>query len=212
MQNTRDNLVRTNTVVRTSAIQAILPARLQFWYLQQQQIAILRRSVSYKATLTLNAMAKEELPRWIKNLELSNGRAIIHPPSQMLMQTDASKKGCGAVCQGIRIGGLWLKKGQEYHINLLEFLAIKFALLTFSKMMNFKYVRWEGQRVRNLSEFRRRFGIIFSSIRSWLLRSTSQVTWIIWQTGSREIKRIPQNESYVHKYSRKFVRRWINQW
>ena len=150
----------------TSAIQAILPARLQFWYLQQQQIAILRRSVSYKATLTLNAMAIEELPRWIKNLELSNGRAIIHPPSQMLMQTDASKKGCGAVCQGIRIGGLWLKKGQEYHINLLEFLAIKFALLTFSKMMNFKYVRWEGQRVRNLSEFRRRFGIIFSSIRS----------------------------------------------
>ena len=56
------------------------------------------------------------------------------------MQKDASKKGWGAVCQGIRIGSLWSKKEQKYHINLLELLAIKFALLTFSKRMNFKSV------------------------------------------------------------------------
>ena len=94
------------------------------------------------ATVTLNAMAKEELTWWIKNLELSNGRVIIQPPSQVLMQADASKLGCGAVCQRIRTGGPWSKKEQEYHINLLELLAIKFALLVliFSKMMNFKSV------------------------------------------------------------------------
>ena len=34
----------------TSTIQAILPARLQFLYLQQQQIAALKRSISYMAT------------------------------------------------------------------------------------------------------------------------------------------------------------------
>ena len=120
----------------TCTIQAILPARLQFPYLQQQQIATLKRSVSYKATATLNAMVKEKLAWWIKNLELNNGRAIIQPPSQILMQTDASKKGWGAVCQGIRTGGLWSKKEPESHLNLLEVLAIKSALLTFSKMMN----------------------------------------------------------------------------
>ena len=76
----------------TSTIQAILPARLQFRYLQHQQIETLKRSVSYMATVTLNAMVKKELAWWIKNLELSNGRAIIHPPSQILMQADASKK------------------------------------------------------------------------------------------------------------------------
>ena len=80
----------------TSTIQAILPARLQFRYLQHQQIETLKRSVSYMATVTLNAMVKKELAWWIKNLELSNGRAIIHPPSQILMQADASKKDwCG---------------------------------------------------------------------------------------------------------------------
>ena len=92
------------------------------------------------ATITLNAMAKEELASWIKNLELSNGRAIIQPPSQILMQTDASKTGWGAVYQGIRTRGLWSKKDREYHINLLELLAIKFAFLTFIKIMNIKSV------------------------------------------------------------------------
>ena len=107
VQGTRDNLVRTNTFLETltSTVQAILQARLQFRYLQQQQIATLKRSVSY-----MTAMAKEELAWWIKKLELSNGRTIMQPPSQILMQTDTSKKGWGAVGQGIRTGGLWSKK------------------------------------------------------------------------------------------------------
>ena len=33
------------------------------------------------ATVPLNAMAKEELAWWIKNLELTNGPAIIQSPS-----------------------------------------------------------------------------------------------------------------------------------
>ena len=44
------------------------------------------------------------------------------------------------MCQGIRTGGLWSKKEQEYHINFLELLAIKFTLPPFCKMMNFKSV------------------------------------------------------------------------
>ena len=78
-----------------------------------------------------------------KNLELTNGRAITHHPSQILMQTDGSKIGWGAVCQGIKTGSLWSEKEQEYHINFLELLPIKFELLSFSKMMNFKSVHIE---------------------------------------------------------------------
>ena len=48
------------------------------------------------------------------------------------------KKSWGEVCQGIRTVVLWSMKEQEHHINPLELLAIKFALLTFSKMINFK--------------------------------------------------------------------------
>ena len=40
----------------------------------------------------------------------------------------------GVVCQGIRIGGQWSEKERDLHINQLELLAIKFAILTFAKM------------------------------------------------------------------------------
>ena len=43
----------------------------------------------------------------------------------MLMQTDTSKKGWGAMCQGVRTGGLRTKKEQENHTNPLELLATK---------------------------------------------------------------------------------------
>ena len=136
VQSTRDNRVRTDTFVRNFHYSTILPARVQFWYFQQQQIATLKRSVSYMTTVTLNAMTKEEFASWIENSELSNCRVIIHPPLQILIQTDASRKGYGAVSQGIRTGGLWSKKKQEHHISLLELLAIKFALLKIDEFEN----------------------------------------------------------------------------
>ena len=103
----------------TYTIQAILPTRFQFWYLQQQQIATLKRSVSYMAIERYGQRETCMVDK--KNLELSNGRAIIQSSSLVLMQTDASKKGWGAVCQGIKTWGLWSKKEQEYHISLSNF-------------------------------------------------------------------------------------------
>ena len=91
------NLVRTNTFVRNISFyhSSYSPSTssVLVQYLQQQQTATRKRSASYMATVTLNAAAKEERAWWIKNLELSNGRAIIQPPLQILMHTDASKKG-----------------------------------------------------------------------------------------------------------------------
>ena len=91
------NLVRTNTFVRNISFyhSSYSPSTssVLVQYLQQQQTATRKRSASYMATVTLNAAAKEERAWWIKNPELSNGRAIIQPPLQILMHTDASKKG-----------------------------------------------------------------------------------------------------------------------
>ena len=97
VQSTRYNLVRTNTFVRNISFyhSSYSPSTssVSVQYLQQQQTATRKRSASYMATVTLNAAAKEERAWWIKNPELSNGRAIIQPPLQILMHTDASKKG-----------------------------------------------------------------------------------------------------------------------
>ena len=63
----------------------------------------------------------------------------------MLIQTDASRKGWGAVCQGIssRGGGQWSKEKQLLHINVLELKAVKLALLTLNKEKSLKAVRFE---------------------------------------------------------------------
>ena len=79
----------------SSTIQAVLPARLQFRFLQQQQIVSLKQSQSYLTLVKLTPMAKKELLWWVNNLELSNGRLVIQPQIQVLIQTDASKKSWG---------------------------------------------------------------------------------------------------------------------
>ena len=117
----------------TSTIQAVLPARLQCRYLQLQQISSLKESHSYQQKIVLNHQSKTELLWWITNLDLCNGRSLIQPPAQVLIQTDASTKGWGATCNGISTGGMWSAQEMKYHINILELLAVKPAIQTFTK-------------------------------------------------------------------------------
>ena len=77
----------------TSTIQAVLPARLQCWYLQLQQLSSLKESNSYQQKIDLNHQSKTGLLWWITNLDLYNDRSLIQPPAQVLIHTDASKKG-----------------------------------------------------------------------------------------------------------------------
>ena len=56
----------------SSTIRAVLPARLQFRFLQQQQILSLKQTPSNLTFVKLTPMAKNEL-WWFNNLELCNG-------------------------------------------------------------------------------------------------------------------------------------------
>ena len=124
----------------TSAIQAVLPARLQYRYLQLQQISSLKESHSNQQKIVLDHQSKTELLWWITNLDLCNGRSLIQPPAQVLIQTDASTKGWGATCNGISTGGMWSAQEMKYHINILELLAVKLAIQTFTKYRDVKAI------------------------------------------------------------------------
>ena len=56
-------------------------------------------------------MAKNELLWSVKNLELCNGRLIIQPQAQVLIQTDASKKGCGGCMSRDQNRGSFVQEG-----------------------------------------------------------------------------------------------------
>ena len=85
----------------TSTIQAVLPARLNCHLLQMQQISSLFEKLFYLDKIILNKTSKIELNWWIKNLELSKCYALIQLPTEVLIQTHASKKGWGALCNMI---------------------------------------------------------------------------------------------------------------
>ena len=89
---------------------------------------------SYLTLVKLTPMAKNELLWWINNPKLCNGQLVIQPQVHVFIQTDASKKGWGTVCRGIRTGGQLSKREHSVHINHLELLAINFAILTLTKM------------------------------------------------------------------------------
>ena len=85
-------------------------------------------------------MTKNKLLWWVNNLKLCNGRLIIKTQAQVLIQTDASKKGCQ-----------WSKKEQDLHTNQLELLAIKFAILTFAKMWKMSAIHIQVNNMTALS-------------------------------------------------------------
>ena len=49
-----------------------------------------------------------------------NGRDIHQPTQDLVIETDASLVGWGAVCPGVQTGGLWSQEEQLEHINVLE--------------------------------------------------------------------------------------------
>ena len=90
----------------SSTIQVVLPARLQFRFLQQQQTVSLKQSQFYLTLVKLTPMAKNEFLWWVNNLELCNGQLVIQPEAQVLIQTDASKKGWGMYVEGSERGSV----------------------------------------------------------------------------------------------------------
>ena len=50
-----------------------------------------------------------------------------------MIQEDASKSGWGAFCNGVLTGWKLSKKEENLHKNVLELIAAKFAILTFTK-------------------------------------------------------------------------------
>jgi hypothetical protein len=110
----------------TSSIQAVFPAPLHYRHLQRLKNVGLGTLNSYEALVVLNPQAKEEIVWW-------NGRALFHKPVDLIIETDASRKGWGAYCEGVSKAGPWCAEEKRLHINCLELLAGSFAIKTFCK-------------------------------------------------------------------------------
>ncbi len=112
----------------SATMQAVLTAPLHYRRLQMLKTRALLQQKSYSAMVTLTKEAQEELHWWIHYLQDWNCRAIISPGLDMVVETDASKTGWGAVCQSTEVSGLWTTEESKEHINVLEMKAVTLAL------------------------------------------------------------------------------------
>ncbi|XP_068734583.1 uncharacterized protein [Montipora capricornis] len=132
VQDCKDLILEKRAAVRTpsqiigkltSTMQAVLPAPLHYRHLQMLQVKGLLEGKEYNSIVPLNMECRNDLQWWIDQLSIWNGRSLISPAPDLIITTDASLKGWGAVCQGVHTRGLWT----------LELKAALFALRAFSK-------------------------------------------------------------------------------
>ena len=141
LQDCKDLILEKSASVRTlshiigrltSTLQAALPAPLHYRHLQMLQAKGLLVGKGYNSVVPLNKECQNDLQWWIDQLSTWNGRSIISPVPDLIITTDASLKGWGAVCQEVHTRGLWTREEPLLHINALELKAALFALRGFS--------------------------------------------------------------------------------
>ena len=76
---------------------------------------------------------QDEFDWWQSHLSQWNGKVVIQRQAQIVIQSDTSLAGWGAVCKEVSTGGSWIPQEQTVHINWLELLAADLAVRTFLK-------------------------------------------------------------------------------
>ena len=80
--------------------------------------------------MSITQTMKTDLNWWFKNIHTQKRYFGTENP-QIVLQTDASFSGWGAVLSDVKTGGRWNSSEMENHINYLELLAIYYALKSF---------------------------------------------------------------------------------
>ena len=90
----------------------------------------------YETAVTLTPASKKDLKWWIDLKMAPLGAPVCHPDPTIMIHSDASKKGWGAILHGqshVQTGGLWSPEEATHHINYQEFLAAFPAIKAFGK-------------------------------------------------------------------------------
>ena len=127
----RDLACLIGTLVATKP--AVWTGSLHYRALQDLKIRSLRQHPSDQIAVNLSEEARADLQWWFSDLSSNCSATMVKPEASIVIESDASKSGWGAVCQGIATGGRWTSEEAGLHINLLELQAVFLALQSFLK-------------------------------------------------------------------------------
>lgn len=118
------------------AVSAVNYAPAHFRALQSLYISESNRASAVLDTPVLLASAQRaDLRWWISMADFKAGRRLIFPRPDVVLASDSSLTGWGAVCMGTRTSGPWSLAESSQHINALELLAALRALQCFTSQL-----------------------------------------------------------------------------
>lgn len=87
---------------------------------------------NFEAEVKISESARKDLAWWESNIKSAFRRIWISVPG-LVLTTDASGSGWGAVFGENKTNGRWDQEEREEHINILELKAVLFGLKSFCR-------------------------------------------------------------------------------
>lgn len=117
----------------TAAKAAVFQAPLHYRALQQRKAFLDVSKIPFHQKRDLDLESLSDLQWWIINLDKAHCRPVKPLLPDLIIQSDASGTGWGAVCEGVRTRGTWSLEESKLHINCQELLAATYAIKAFTK-------------------------------------------------------------------------------
>ena len=102
------------------------------WLEKDKNEALAHSKGNFNATMTVSELSKGDIYWWLHNIYFS-GKNVNLKEFDFELYVDASEEGWGAHSNNVQTGGRWNSFESQYHINVLELMAIYFALKSFCK-------------------------------------------------------------------------------
>ena len=106
----------------------------------------------------LSPWAQTDLVWWTSATPSTFRSSLLVPPVTVLMATDASRAGWGAVCGNRTTGGRWHPDESKNHINWLEMRAVQLGLQAFVSQIHDTSIRLEVDNVSTVAFLNRKGG------------------------------------------------------
>ena len=118
-----------------SSFPGVLYGPLFYRHLEMDKTTALRQNKgNYNADMRLSQEGVSEIKRWYDNIPTVKYPILLcNSKVDVIIYTDTSTKGWGAVKDAEKIGGRWSDEEVKYHINCLELMASFFGLKAFCK-------------------------------------------------------------------------------
>ena len=118
-----------------SSFPGVLHGPLFYRHLEMDKTTGLRQNKgNYNAHMKLSRESVSEIKWWYDNIRTVNYPILLTTSKvDVIIYTDVSTKGWGAVKDAEKTGGRWSDDEAKYHINCLELMAAFFGLKAFCK-------------------------------------------------------------------------------